>query len=396
MRTLRQAIVLTILCNLFLNGCKDPYEPTFEARDLDPILIVEGFINAFGPHSTYTLGYAIPIADLDAEVAGGNDNIPVTNASLNIEAENGPVYPSQPAAAPGSYRVLHPQLDTNIRYRLRIEIGGDIYLSDFVDVKISPEIGEITWAETEEGIQLYVSTEDTDNNSRYYRWEFEEAWRFTTPYVSTLIYDYDHAVVRMRTPEERVETCFMEESSTDILLSTSEGMSQDVIDRYPIHFIPRLSDKLGWRYAILVKQWVMSREAFVYWDLLKENSENLGNVFGPMPTEVRGNISHIDNPLRPVIGMVEAIGVAEKRIYIDYLGISWALEARSELGTDCFVRVIHGEDGPTGIHAFMYENRNTFILFQDFDPGVRTYVTTRSCMDCTVRGKLEAPSFWEE
>src|SRR5690606_1813166 len=109
--------------------------------------------------------------------------------------------PAQPPSATGKYTIAHPVLDVDSRYRLRIEIGEETYLSDYVDVKISPAIGEVSWVETDEGVLIQVSTADSQDNSHYYRWEFEEAWRFTTPYVSILIYDYDNARIRTRTSE---------------------------------------------------------------------------------------------------------------------------------------------------------------------------------------------------
>lgn len=389
MVVLRQ-MISAILGVLILAGCKDPYEPVFESKDLEPILVVEGYIDVYGPSSTYTLAFASPLAAPEASASPPSVvNSPVVNAQLRIEAEDGSAYHSQSSSTPGKYTVSHPALAIDSRYRLRIEIGGETYLSEYVDVKVSPAIDEVGWEETDAGVSIYVSTADAERDSRYYRWEFEEAWRFTTPFVSILVYDFDGARIRTRSAAERIETCFMEDASTGIHLATSDGLLQDVVDRHPIHLIPRLSDRLGWRYSILVKQRTMTREAFVYWDLLKENSENLGNLFGPMPTEIRGNIAHVGDPLKPVVGMVEAVGVSRQRIYIDFLDVSWSLAARRALGANCSTREIPKPE----IHDFMYYNRHYFLLHATDDVY---FVATQGCMDCRLRGKLEAPSFWEE
>lgn len=391
MRIFNKLIALVLLNGLFLQGCKEPYLAEYVPEDLNPILIVEGYINVLGTESTYTLGYTKLMTDQSSQ----DGNVPAINATLVIEAEDGTTYTAKQEGLPGVYTAVHPILNTDIRYRLRIQAGGEIYLSDFVEAKISPEIDTVEWEENQTGVQLYVSTSDPQGDSRYYRWEFEETWKFHAAYQSVFVVQDNE--IRYREREEQIYTCFLSDHSSDIQITTSEGLSEDVIYRYPFNLIPRLSEKLQSRYSILVKQRVMSKEAFVYWDLLKENSENLGDIFGPMPTEIRGNIVNVNNPNEPVIGMVEVSGIAEKRIYIDYMELSAPWIVRNEFYNDCSLSDTTASD----IVAFLGDNPNMLPVYGESrspanpDPTHYTYAPIR-CVDCTVRGTLTVPAFWED
>lgn len=391
MRVLGKWIAVLVVCGVSFQSCKEPYEPTYDPRDLGAMLIVEGYINAMGNESTYTLSYSMPMS---GQLPEGR-NQPVLNALVAIESEDGAIYESQMHDEEGDYRVIHPQLDPEGRYRLRIYVGQQTYLSDFVDVNISPAIGAVEWEENESGVQLYVSTEDPESKSWYYRWEYEETWKFFSAYRSVFVLDGDE--LRYRTDDEQNYICFNSNESGTINVATSEGLSEDVVYRFPFAHIPLFSEKLQFRYSILVKQRVMSKAAFVYWDLLRENSVDLGGIFGPMPTEIRGNIVNINDPGEPVIGMVEAVGIAEKRIYIDYMDLSGPWFVNNDFYSGCVL----GDTTARDAVSYLQNNPNMLAVYGEYrsaadpSPTHYTYAPIR-CVDCSLRGTLASPEFWED
>lgn len=379
-----------------LVGCQDPYFPDFTVEDQFPILVVEGFINASGPHTRYQLTRTVPI---DQE-AGSPDmeNTRVNGARLSVEREDGQVYQNQYVDGEGAYVVVHPPLDASHRYRLRIAIDQNEYVSDFVEVKHSPDIGDVRWQENEHGVQVYVSTEDVNNQSHYYLWEFEETWRFATIYSSSVV--FENGELRSRLHDEMITVCFYSENSSAINIATSTGLSRDVIHDHPIQSISASSEKLGIRYSMLVKQRVLSPESFLYWDNLKNNSENLGDIFGAMPVELRGNINNVQNPREPVIGMVEAAHISEKRIFIDRSELEEHRHARVE---NPFYAGCQLTDTLAAVEAVqILANRPDYLpvfgISRNPTSAFPTHylLSTRRCVDCTVRGTLARPSFWEE
>lgn len=389
---LRRYVRSLLLLVLFAaGGCKDVYFPEYEPSDLGPVLIVEGFIDMQSESSLYTLGLARPIAE-DSWGLGGNT--PVVNATVVIEAESGATYTSQVRDIPGLYVVPHPILDTETRYRLRIQMGEDTYLSDFVEPKISPEITSVDWEATPEGLQLFVSTEDPNNQSHFYRWEFEETWRFSAGYISEVI--LENGEFRDRTEEEQISICFSSDHSHDLHIGSSVGLGVDAIHRQPIQFIPRSSEKLQYRYSLLVKQRVISEEAFVYWRIIKQNSEDLGDIFSPLPSEIRGNIQHTTDAQKKVVGMVEAVGVTEHRVFVDPQQLPGLWITHIEDYDRCNLL----ENSTAAARDFLLSNPNYIPVYGIANNPASPYPTDytfapRYCVDCTLRGTLEVPDFWE-
>lgn len=372
-------------------GCKDPYLPEYEPGDTEPILIVEGFIDIHGPASAYTLGFARPVTDGGADRA----NIPVSGGDIAIESETGAIYHSQAGDTVGAYVIMHPVLPLNTQYRLRIRVGQDEYLSDFVQPKQSPEITAVDWAVTPEGLQLYVSTEDPANDSRYYRWEFEETWRFSAKYISQVL--LENGEFRDRNAEERISICFKSDHSRDLLIATTAGLAVDVIHRHPIQLIPPSSEKLQYRYSVLVKQRAISEEAFMYWGIIKKNSEDLGDIFSPLPSEISGNLRHVSDASKRVVGMVEATGLSEKRIFVDmhHLPGTWVTQ------NDFYDQCALFEGTVELAREFLLSNPGYIPVFGDARNPASPYPThysyaPRRCVDCTLRGTLDPPVFWED
>jgi hypothetical protein len=147
-------------------------------------LVVNGFINGNGTTN---------IQLLRTQNLKEEGPPPVeTNATLRIESENGESY-SLSENGYGHYSSEHLNLNPAFKYRLFIRTRGGIeYLSDYVELKVTPAIDAVTWTAKDNEVQYYVSTHDANNNTRYYRWEYEHTWH----YVSAL---YDHAQIRKRT-----------------------------------------------------------------------------------------------------------------------------------------------------------------------------------------------------
>ncbi len=380
-----------MLSSLLFSVCREPFEIEYEVQDEAPILIVDGYINAGGTESIYELGYARPLSDRQNGIAG---NIPLGNALVTIESENGEKFAASGGAGSGRYVIRHPLLDRDQRYRLRIQTGPTEYLSDFVPVRISPEITGIEWERNEDGVRILVSTADPANNTHYYRWEYEETWKYYSQVITWLIVDGNQ--VRMREPHEEIHLCYISRPSSDIHIGTSEELANDAIHRFPLTIIPNLSDKLSDRYSILVKQIPLTALSYTYWKQLRESSQNLGDIFGPMPSKLQGNIVCTSDPVFHVVGIVEAVQVAKKRIYINRLDLPgfWAVE--NDYFDNCIV-----VDTLRSASWFATNPIATPVTEVSPNPNLPTvegyfYINSRRCVDCAFRGGTYAPpAFWK-
>lgn len=377
-------------------SCKEEFEMDYEVQDMAPILVVEGFINAGSTESHYKLSYAQPMKEMEAEDPefDHGDDLKLMSAMILV-SENGQRYYSEQKLM-GDMVIKHPVLDPNQRYKLQIQVGMEVFESEFVDVKVSQPISKLEWEDTGEGVEILVSTEDLTNSTQYYRWEYVETWRYSSIYMSNIILEGESA--RYRNSNERIDVCYISENSSAIKIATSESLSTDAIYRFPLTLIPNLSDRLSSRYSILARQIPISEESYIYWSQIRESSENLGDIFGPMPSELRSNIACLTNPEHHVIGMVEAAQVAEKRLYINKEDLNRTWRVIDSYYGGCLLReepirqalpIVIGNPGFLLVDELYRVDGSPF-------PSHYSYSSVR-CVDCRVKGgEFDPPAFWQE
>jgi len=69
---------------------------------------------------------------------------------------------------------------------------------------------------------------------------------------------------------EDLQRCWKNITSTDIIINSTEKLESDIIQKFPINFVSLETDRLSYRYSILVKQYCLTRDAYVFWDQLKK------------------------------------------------------------------------------------------------------------------------------
>ncbi|MBC7849869.1 MAG: DUF4249 domain-containing protein, partial [Chitinophagaceae bacterium] len=304
---MKKTFISLLLSVLFAQGCREEYLPPAIATK-NNFLVVEGFINSGNDSTIIKLSRTKNLSDTTFE-------IPELNATVIIRGKSGSIF-NLPHQGAGRYASAPLALNSTDEYQLKINTaGGSSYESDYVKVKQTPEIDSISWKQDRDAT-IFVSTHDATNSTRFYRWEFIETWEYHSYYDSNLGYDYVANQLFYLDSSQLRTVCFLSARSTDVYLSTSKNLSDDVIENFPLSEIPNGSDKIGVRYSILVKQYAMSQTAFQYWQQIRKNAKELGSIFGTQPAELIGNLHSITNPNEPVIGYMSASSVSEKRIFI--------------------------------------------------------------------------------
>ncbi len=297
---------LVIAGIIILMACKTPYTPK-PITTVTNYLVVEGLINI--SDSTYiNLSRTVTVS--------ANSTIkPELKATITIESNAGGSYPLKELGN-GIYVGPGYNLSATGQYRLRIRtLNGSTYLSDLVQAKAAPPIDTVMWVAKDDGAHISLNTHDPQNNSRYYRWDYTETWEIYTFFQSG--YVYSNGALVPRTPAQQVHHCWGYANGSEVLLNSTATLSQDIIQGQPITFIPITSEKLSYKYSILVKQYTITKDAYDYWTLLKKNTEQLGSIFDAQPSASIGNIHNVNNPAEPVIGFISAGTASSNRIFID-------------------------------------------------------------------------------
>lgn len=374
----RRRLYVLVFC-LALFTCKEPFAPTIVAKN-NNYLVVEGLINT-GSDSTFIK------LSRTAKIEDKNSIKPELGAVVSVEGENNQSYVLKDLGK-GLYAIPGLNLDPSKKYRLKIKTSNNkSYQSDFVETKVSPVIDSLSYEVKEDGVQIYSNTHDTNNKSRYYRWEYSDAWQFTALNYSLLVAK-GRAVVE-RTADELIYACWGNGNSNTIILGSSVKLEQDVISKAPVLFIETGSEKISKKYSILVKQYVLTKEGFDFWEGLKKNTENLGSIFDAQPSQLTGNVHNIADANEPVLGFISAGTTQQKRIFIERekLPTTWVTQYPYECRTD----TLRGAD----IDRFILTNM-VVVLEKIPSEQLGGYLTApKECADCTIRGVTKKPAFWQ-
>ncbi len=380
----RKPYSLLILFVALIWSCKKPYNPPVVTAP-NSYLVVEGVIDP-GSDST--------IINLSSTTNIGVKGVsPVIKAALIVEgAQQNNTYPLAEIGK-GKYASPGLKLTGSKQYRLRIVLqSGKTYLSDFEDMKITPPIDSLNYIIQSGGLQITSAAHDVTNNTRYYRWLYNETWEFHPNFFSEYIYDGVHIMPRLR--NDFIYTCWGNDTSSNVILNSSAKLVQDVISGNPITFIPSTSEKIAVRYSILLKQYALTSNAYNFWQNLRKNTEQLGSIFDAQPSQLVGNIHCTTVSAEPVIGYVSVSTVSIKRIFIENSKLpAWAT---IPFYTNCESDTVKYAD----VNArFQLNNGHPLLipvgLAKDKSGITVGYIgSTPECVDCTLRGSIKQPAFW--
>jgi hypothetical protein len=372
-------IPVTVFCLLFLSllwgGCKDPYDVKVK-NSQKAVLVVEGFLNS-GGITTIKLSRSFQLADTSKMIEESGASVVVESRSEKHQL---------PETGPGSYAADLSFLDPSQEYRLHINASGKEYVSDYIKVQITPPIDSINWARDNRGVTVYANTHDPANRSHYYRYDYIETWEIKARYYANWVFDPAIQTARQRGPGEEVYQCWKTLSSSSINLATSTALQNDVISEKPLVFITSGDKKLNIRYSILVKQYVLSKEAYEFFQLMKKNTETLGTIFDPQPTQLTGNIHSVNDKDEPVIGFFYGSSEQQKRIFINAAEVpDWGFKE------NCTSIKIEPHLLKEYVGSGLYPYDATIVSLRIVDYSVSEPV----CFDCTVGGGVTArPIFW--
>ena len=372
-------VVVVLLIGL-IYGCVLPYNPP-EIKQAQSYLVVEGSLN-LSPS-------AISEIQLSRTQNIGEKEAPdrEQRAIVRVEGDKGSSFNFR-EYQPGKYQLGAVSYAPNEQFRLFIKTtNGKEYRSSYVPVIKTPAIDSVTYRllTNNEGVRISINTHDPLNNTRFYRWNFEETWEYRAPLFSG--YEIINGEIKPRT--EQIELCWPTRKSTKITLGSSINLSQDVIKDVPITEVTALSGKLARKYSILVTQYGLSQEEFEYWTAIAKTNESTGGLFDPQPSQVTGNITCLTDSEEIVFGFFNATTPTQQRIFItENLG-------RNTLADQACAPL---DTLPT--HEIIKQAKEApFLVLIEFPvPGSEIpWYTTGSiaCSDCRHMGATnKRPSYW--
>ena len=272
---------------------------------------------------------------------------------------------------------------------------GSEYESGFEEMTFCPEVDSVYYELTEpmfnestqqigDGIQFYVDLKVDDRYSQFYRWNLIETYEY---HATWPIKKYWAGQWFEEIPADYSKFVCYKNSLVRELFSVTTQYVKDEYLKAPLVYVDNTTQRLLFKYSLLIKQYSLTQEAYRYWDLLKQNGQENGGMFDKQPANIVGNIKCITNPDEKVLGYFSVSKVTTKRIFVsDVEGLEFP-------NLFCSPVPIEGRD-------IYYSSPFEWPIYiapepENALPGY--YSGSKRCFDCTeAGGSIEPPDFWEE
>jgi hypothetical protein len=371
-------IFIPVLLILMLTSCITQFVP--QTNEDQQLLVVEGLItNQAGPNKII-LSKSLPL---------GMRNVakPLSGCSVSVSDDMGQSF-GFTETEPGTYVTdpLEFQGEIGRFYTLHIFAGQAnnnlTYESIPMQLKPVPEIDSIYYEKVlveegsggiplEEGCKVFLDTYDPENKCEFFRWEYSETWEFHLPYM---------------VPNN---ICWLTENSTIINIKNTSVLEEARINKYLINSISAQTDRLSQKYSILINQYSLNEDEFLYWEKLQNISEQVGGLYDMIPSSVPSNIYCLDDPNEKVLGYFSVSASSSRRIFIKdhFAGVSTPYTTAV-----CVADTVWGGEEIPSLGSYVW----VIVDHPLPPPSYRVTTRVRGCYDCTLRGTNIEPAFWHE
>ncbi|MEO1010163.1 MAG: DUF4249 domain-containing protein [Bacteroidota bacterium] len=380
---------------LILEGCTEPFSPEIPASE--GLLVVDATItNELKNHQIF----------LSRSTQGEPEPLAESNAMVRIVDDNQQQFTFM-EISPGTYESsIMFAAEPNRSYRLLITTSsGREYASTPLLLPQVTEIEDIYIERTTSqsglnGVGIFVNSFDSTGNSIYYKYEYEETYRVIAPrwFPQELVITSENPLIVEEVGRVGQRVCYATQKSNNLILTNTSGVGEDRISDFNVRFLSNNNYIISHRYSILVKQFVLSRQVFEFYEKLQDFSGSESLFSESQPGFIVGNIAPQDGGNDQVVGIFDVSSVSEKRVFFNYSDF-FPDEDLPPFAEDCpFKTRFAPEFGELAslirqnLISFNSENedRNPFANEGPWD------VQPRVCGDCTALGTETIPDFWEE
>ena len=310
------ALIVVTLCT-----CIDPYSPRLTGYS--SLLVVDGLV------TDANTSYSVKLSRTFQEQISGTTD--VSDATVSVSDDAGMIsnliYKGHGIYKTDSLSFRGTVGRTYVLHILTHE--GEEYRSDPCLMQSVADIDTIYFAKdqqlvnngngTQEGMSIFLDSKEGDNN-QYYRWAFDETWKFKVPNPKK--YDFDVSDSTIVPHLDVKEYCWKNRKSDGVIIHAVYPGEPVKITKQPIFFIASdQSDRLLLQYSMLVSQYSISKSEYNFWNDLKQINEDGGDIFAKQPFTVTGNIKNVNNPELKVLGYFQVSAVKQKRINIPFSAV---------------------------------------------------------------------------
>lgn len=376
MNSIRSVIIVFLF--LLSGGCITEFIP--QTDEIQDLVVVEGLITDQDQVNTIKLSRAMPLGQKSTRQ-------PLKGCSVTISDDKGNFY-YLTETAPGVYSTNQQFFRGIIGRKYTLHINSNnarpdhhTYVSAPMELTPVPMVDSVFYEKVvitehsqyfpnQEGCQIYLKTHDASNTCKFYRWDYTETWEIRLPFS---------------VPVNHI--CWVTENSNVINIKNTASLSENRINRYPLKFVSNETDRLKYKYSIMVNQYSLNEDEFNYWEKLQNVTEDIGSLYDIIPSTIPGNVYCVEDPGEKVLGYFSVSAKSSKRAFIK----------------DNFTGIVNPYSGCIADTIFNNApipnlNISVWILEQTYppDPPAKAITYIKGCADCTVRGTNIKPDYWDD
>jgi len=360
-------IAYLIVSALCLGSCVYPYDDFAETK-IDNY-VIEGDIVVGG------LSYFLPTK---LQPLGDEDKIRFVHSTVWVESDDGKTYPAEFLDMDYGYVADLTGADESRSYRLRVNtFNGKSFASQWGKATGRVEMDGIKYQKDTIADVLKIQVGlHSDGSSRHFRYRYFEDWEYHSYSRASIYYDVASNRVKEFEGGDNTYYCWKTGISRGINLATTEKMSVDRLEDYTFKTIARNDEKLSVMYRIKIDVYPVSPESYAYYENVRDVSSPTGDLFSPMPSEVRGNIRNMDDESEMVYGYIAVVIPSSATLYYDNE------KARFYHKTQ---RIEYVEEAVAQNDFLKYYKNDYLPVREDFIEGI-IWGRPSSCIDCRKKG----------
>ena len=372
-------VILILFITLGSISCVDKYWP--EIDKYESVLVVDGLLTN-GNDTT------VVYLSLSSSVNNG-ELIPLGGSQLYIVDENqSKIFLTETST--GIYKILDDTFTGRVggSYQLHITLpNGKKYTSNICSMQAPSPIDSVyglieshqipNQDEYMDGIQFYVDNHSNLSDTTYYLWRLEQSFQYKSTFNIDFI--WNGTIFDPYPDPDSLRTCWYTSPVQSIFIHSTKYTDKPELIGKPLNYVSTINKTLSIRYSLLVNQLSISEEAFNFWDALRQQNIEKGNLYSQQPFQIRGNVKNVNNAEEPVLGYFTVAGISKKRIYINRPPLAFHYD-------ECVpdyegMRFIRFEPGPI------------YIVNAE---GILAMGNSDICFDCRLEGgSITPPYFWQ-
>ncbi|MBC8344153.1 MAG: DUF4249 domain-containing protein, partial [Bacteroidetes bacterium] len=310
-------IHLYMMSFLMLSSCIKAFDPEIKGLDAKKYVVM-GRITDNDSLQKVNVSLTSPV--------GKPAYVPVTGCIIKLMDDKGNEFPMMDMNDGNYTAVVDPAFVVpGVSFCLElVNPEGDSIVSTFDQISACPEIDSVYFlrkdlegnipGEFTLGIQFYLDLDASLSDSRYYLWEAYETFENHAEYP--LEWYYDGSVHHVVPPDYSMMVCWQTLRKSNIFTLSTDKLTENKYHMYPLHYVNNKTSRLKYGYSLLIKQFAISEEAYIFWNQMRINSSQKGGLYEKQPLAVKGNLFNLNHPEKEVLGFFSASSLRQKRIFV--------------------------------------------------------------------------------